>query len=328
MCEPMYPAPPVTSIDAVTALHCTVRCVIAAVVVTFSAPAEMLEACLASVRSCGEVDLVIVVDTGGRADPGDPDVRLISVSNRGYGAAANTGIRAARAAGADMIALLNDDVVVRSDWLPPLVAALTDGTTSERIGAAQPMLLAADTEQVNSLGVRIGDDGAGVDIGIGGDPPQRPFVAELELFTGGAVLFSAEFLAAAGGFDERYFLYYEDVDLARRGSELGWTYRIVTASVVQHVGGVSTGALGDRTRFLQERNRLWAAFRFADAATIGGALWLSVRRLRHRPYGVHARALAFGLLGAPVRVVERVRARRLRHAPLVRLDAEHVGGGR
>ena len=226
-----------------------------------------------------------------------------------------------------MIALLNDDVEVRSDWMPPLVAALTDDTAPERIGAAQPMLLAANPEQVNSLGVRIGADGAGVDIGIGGDPPLQPFVAELDLFTGGAVLFSAEFLAAVGGFDERYFLYYEDVDLARRGSELGWTYRIVTASVVHHVGGASTGALGDRTRFLQERNRLWAAFRFADAATIGGAVWLSVRRLRHRPHGVHARALAFGMLGAPARVVERARARRLRHTPSVGLDAERVDGG-
>ena len=300
---------------------------IAAVVVTFSAPAEMLEACLASLRRCREIDLVIVVDTGGRADPSDPDVRLIRVSNRGYGAAANAGIRIARAAGADMIALLNDDVEVRSDWMPPLVAALTDDTAPERIGAAQPMLLAANREQVNSLGVRIGADGAGVDIGIGGDPPLQPFVAELDLFTGGAVLFSAEFLAAVGGFDERYFLYYEDVDLARRGSELGWTYRIVTASVVHHVGGASTGALGDRTRFLQERNRLWAAFRFADAATIGGAVWLSVRRLRHRPHGVHARALAFGMLGAPARVVERARARRLRRTPSVGLDAERVDGG-
>ena len=173
------------------------------------------------------------------------------------------------------------------------------------------MLLDADLGHVNSLGVRIGRDGAGVDLGIGDDPPSQPYVAELELFTGGAVLFSAEFLASTGGFDERYFLYYEDVDLAKRGSELGWEFRIVTASVVQHVGGVSTGALPERTRLLQERNRLWAAFRFADPATIARALWLSIRRLRHRPRGAHARALVSGLAGAPIRLFERIRSRRL-----------------
>ena len=290
-------------------MHCTVRCVIAAVVVTFSAPAEMLDDCVASVRACGDIDLVIVVDTGGRAIPSDPDVLVVNVTNRGYGAAANVGFQAARAAGADMIALLNDDVVVMPDWMAPLVAEFAGDSASGRVGAVQPMLLAPDRAQINSLGVRIGGDGAGVDIGLGEVPPPQASVADLELFTGGAVVFSSEFLEATGGFDERYFLYYEDVDLARRGSELGWVYRVVTASVVRHIGGVSTGSHPDRTRYLQERNRLWAAFRFADAATIGRALWLSVRRLRHRPFGIHAKALAAGLAGAPTRSIERARAR-------------------
>ena len=283
---------------------------IAAVVVTFSAPAEMLDRCVASVMSSSGIDLVIVVDTGGRAKPSDPHVQLIRVPNRGYGAAANVGFDAARAAGADMIALLNDDVVVMPDWVSPLAAQLAGDLGQERIGAAQPMLLSSDLVQINSLGVRIGADGSGTDIGFGESPATQRFVADLELFTGGAVLFSSEFLQSTAGFDERYFLYYEDVDLARRGRELGWQYRIATASVVQHIGGVSTGTLPDQTRFLQERNRLWAAFRFADSATIGRAVWLSIRRLRHRPYGAHARALVFGLAGAPVRLIERSRSRR------------------
>jgi GT2 family glycosyltransferase len=285
--------------------------VIAAVVVTFSAPDEMLERCLASVKASVGIDEVIVVDTGGLARSGDDQIPVIRVPNRGYGAAANVGIAAARALGAEMVAVLNDDVVVRPDWIPPLAAELSSPSESGRVGAAQPMLLDADLTHVNSLGVRIGPDGAGIDLGLGDDPPAQPYVAELELFTGGAVLFSAGFLAATGGFDERYFLYYEDVDLAMRGSELGWEFRIVTASVVQHVGGVSTGALPERTRLLQERNRLWAAFRFADPATIARALWLSVRRLRHRPRGAHARALVSGLAGAPVRLFERIRSCRL-----------------
>lgn len=280
---------------------------IAVVVVTFSAPAEMLDRCVASVVASADVDVVIVVDTGGHANPNDSDVTLIRVPNRGYGAAANAGFEAAREAGADMIGLLNDDVEVTPDWIPPLAAQLD--SASHRVGCAQPMLLDANVGQINSLGVRIGGDGAGVDIGFGDEPPAQPYVVDLELFTGGAVLFSSEFLESTGGFDERYFLYYEDVDLARRGKQLGWEYRIVTASVVHHAGGVSTGALADRTRFLQERNRLWVAFRFADAATVRRALWLSVRRLRRRPVGVHARALASGFAGAPVRIVERVRVR-------------------
>jgi GT2 family glycosyltransferase len=292
--------------------------VIAAVVVTFSAPAEMLDRCVASLRASTDIDLVIVVDTGGRAEPSDPGVMLLRVPNRGYGAAANVGFDAAWEAGADMMALVNDDVIVSPDWIPPLAVELTRVSPTGPVGAVQPMLLAPDLEHVNSLGVRIGNDGAGIDIGLGDEPPAQPVVADLELFTGGAVLFSSDFLEATEGFDERYFLYYEDVDLARRGSELGWTYRIVTSSIVQHFGGVSTAMLPGRTRFLQERNRLWAAFRFSDAATIRRAVWLSVRRLRRRPLGAHAKALMFGLFGAPVRLTERGRAR-LQRSSLRRL---------
>lgn len=293
-------------------IHCTVCGVIAAVVVTFSASAEMLDRCVASIRAGGDVDHVIVVDTGGGANPGDADVELVRVENRGYGAAANVGFDRARLAGADLVALLNDDVVVRPGWAALLATELT--ISSARVGAAQPMLVTGGPgpTRVNSLGVRIGGDGAGVDIGDGDELPEQPIVRDLELFTGGAVLFRLDFLDALGGFDERYFVYYEDVDLARRGAELGWTYRLVSASVVEHLGGVSTAADPDRTLLLQERNRLWAAFRFADAATVAGAVWLSVRRLRHRPLRVHATALVSGAAGAPVRLAERVRARRRR----------------
>ena len=291
-------------------MHCTVRWVIAAVVVTFSAPAEMLERCLASVRASEGVDHIVVVDTGGRARPVGAEIELIRVENRGYGAAANVGFDAARRAGADLIALLNDDVVVASDWIRPLAAEFGDA----RVGAAQPMLLSAGLDRVNSLGVSVGADGAGTDVGAGERPPSEPSVRDLELFTGGAVLFSAAFLAATGGFDERYFLYYEDVDLARRGAALGWTYRLVTSSVVEHLGGLSTGSDPDRTRFFQERNRLWASFRFADPATMARAVWLSVRRLRHEPVGVHGRALVSGIAGAPRRLIERAQARRVRRA--------------
>ena len=138
--------------------------------------------------------------------------------------------------------------------------------------------------------------------------------SDLEFFTGGAVAFSAEFLDATGGFDERWFLYYEDVDLARRGAELGWRYRLVPAAVVEHHGGVTTGAMAARTRYLQERNRLWSAVRHEPPSTVARAFWLSLRRLRHEPRGVHARALAAGLAGAPRRVIERARTRRERSA--------------
>ena len=57
------------------------------------------------------------------------------------------------------------------------------------------------------------------------DGPEWKEPREIDAFTGGAVLFRRTFLEDLGGFDERYFLYYEDVDLALRGAERGWCYR-------------------------------------------------------------------------------------------------------
>lgn len=286
------------------------------VVVTHAAPAAQLDRCLDALTApttAISLDRVIVVDNGGAASIGDRgggvEVDVIRTDNRGYGAAANEGFALATELGADLIALLNDDVIVRPSWLDPVVAAFGD---DDRIGAVQPKLLFADREPatINSLGVAIDRYGAGHDIGSGEpdrEAERESGAADIEAFTGGAVVFRRSFLADTGGFDERYFLYYEDVDLSRRGRALGWRYRCVPASVVDHIGSATTAATPDRTLFLQERNRLWCTFRNGDAATIARAKWLSVRRLRHEPRRVHAKALVAGFAGAPVRLWERTR---------------------
>jgi GT2 family glycosyltransferase len=278
--------------------------VIAAVVVTFSATAEMLDRCLRALRDQGGLDQIVVVDTGARAEVAADlhgDVRLIRMENRGYGAAANRGF--ADLPDATAIALLNDDVVVGPGWLQPLLDALAPLD----VGAAQPALVGADPSVVTSLGVEIDRYGAGSDIGDGGPLPSDRAVCDLEIFNGGTVLFDAAFVRSVGGFDERYFLYYEDVDLALRGHAAGWRYLLVPESVVEHRRGTSTAQDAERTLLLQERNRLWAAFRWAPPATVGRALWLSVRRLRHPPRTVHRKALVAGLVGGPRRLSERVR---------------------
>lgn len=267
----------------------------------------MLDACIASVLAAGGTDRIIVVDNGTGAVVG-VDVELIRpASNLGFGGGANVGFRRAAALGATSVALLNDDVEVESGWLQPLLAALE---ADSRVGAVQPKLLLAGSDPVlvNSVGVEIGIDAAGTDIGYGAiDGPQFAADRLIESFTGGAVLFRSKFLETTGGFDDSYFLYYEDVDLARRGSEQGWTYRCIVASRVQHRVSASTSQLGERARYLQERNRLRFAFRFGDTAMVRRALWLSIRRLRWNPRRAHARALMAGLGLAPAALLARRR---------------------
>jgi len=251
------------------------------------------------VKDGGDVDHVIVVDNGGGAEVPSDVEHIGPPRNLGFGGAANAGFRRAAELGATAVALLNDDTIVEAGWLRPLIAALDDDAA---IGAAQPKLLMAGTEppRVNSMGVVVGADGAGRDVGYDElDGPQFDEARPIAAFTGGAVLFRAAFVDATGGFDASYFLYYEDLDLARRGTELGWTYRCVPASRVWHRVSASTAKLGDRAVYLRERNRLRFAFRFAEPSVVTRALWLSVRRVRWTPRTIHAQALLAGLGGAP-----------------------------
>ena len=64
------------------ARHCTVRPVIAAVVVTYAAPPGMLRACIEALRAAGGLDRVIVVDNGGRAEVAVDDTAVIGVVAR------------------------------------------------------------------------------------------------------------------------------------------------------------------------------------------------------------------------------------------------------
>jgi GT2 family glycosyltransferase len=280
---------------------------VVAVVVTYAAPVA-LRRCLRGLLADESIAEVIVVDNGGAtAVEACARVEVIRpVSNDGFGAGANVGFRRAGELGATHVLLVNDDVEPTGGFVAPLLEPFADAG----VGAAQPVLVLGDTEppRVNSLGVDIGPDGAGVDTGRGVrvDPGRAdPFA--IELFTGGAVMFSATFLADTGGFDERYFLYYEDVDLGRRGSARGWRYVCAPSSVVRHWPGTSTAALGDHRRFLQERNRLWSAFRNEPPRVVLGAVWLSLRRVRHPPRRAHVRALLAGVAGAPASLRSRWR---------------------
>ena len=287
---------------------------VAVVVLTFRPPAGALEACVDSVLRSADAAAVYVVDNGRSlpAPPGGPTVGLLTPpQNLGYAGGMNLGLRHATSHGAAAVALLNDDTTVEPGWLAPLWRTLAAGA-GERVGAVQPKLLLAGTDpaQLNSVGVRWRGDGAGIDIGYGevdrGQYPPGP----AQLFTGGAVLLSTAFLDDTGGFDERYFMYYEDIDLALRGHERGWCYRFEPASVVRHAVGATSKTMPEQRRYWQERNRLWCLFRHAGGAGVTQGLGRSALRLAKHPSAAQASAIVRGLQGAPRMRRERRAARR------------------
>ncbi|MBW3651462.1 MAG: glycosyltransferase family 2 protein [Actinobacteria bacterium] len=131
---------------------------------------------------------------------------------------------------------------------------------------------------INSVGSILVHGEYGADRGyLEPDRGQYDAPAEVFAWSGAAVLLSRRYLADVGMFDDRYFLYYEDLDLAWRGRRCGWRYRYVPESVVRHVHSATSDEGSKLFAFHNERNRLLtlarnAPLRQAVAATMRSLL--------------------------------------------------------
>jgi len=179
-------------------------------------------------------------------------VRVIqSGGNGGYGAGNNAGIRAGLTAGrpVDFYYILNSDAFPDAGSIRSLVDYLTanpaigfagsyiHGPDGDPHGTAFrfPTVLgefegAARTGPISRLLARYR-------VPLGYPETTRA----VDWLAGASVMMRREALAAAGLFDERYFLYFDETDLCLRASRAGWPTAYVRESSVTHVGSVSTG---------------------------------------------------------------------------------------
>ncbi|HEV3226354.1 MAG TPA: glycosyltransferase family 2 protein [Acidimicrobiales bacterium] len=253
---------------------------------------ELTTRCVESVRATvwtGSIEIVVVDNASSRPVAVSwPDVRTLrSDHNRGFAGGANLGIGAV--SGVDAIALVNNDAVVDPGWLAPLVEAL-DADPS--VGAACPKIRFMGGHRINNVGTILRDDWYGVDRGFDEpDDGQYDRREDVPLWCGGAVLLRAEYLGECGLFDERLFLYYEDVELGLRGRAAGWRFELVPSSVVEHEHSATAISGSDFAEYYKERNRLLVAARHAPLRV---ALWLPIRHLIATvSYAVHGeRAVA------------------------------------
>jgi GT2 family glycosyltransferase len=152
-------------------------------------------------------------------------------SRKGFGANHNAAFR--RATGV-IFCVLNPDIRLSADPFAALVAELAD----RRVGVAAPLVVDAAGKpedsarrfpSVRSLAAKLFGLAPRLDYAIGSEPFSADWVAGMFL------AFRREAFAAVGGFDERYFLYYEDVDLCRRLRTSGFDVRLVPGARVTHL---------------------------------------------------------------------------------------------
>ncbi|MDX6602820.1 MAG: hypothetical protein QOF13_2022 [Solirubrobacterales bacterium] len=176
---------------------------------------ENLRRCLESLEHQTHVPHVVVADNGeGEGSAALLNERFPAVTrvgfgrNLGFGNALN---RVIREAGEGPIVLLNDDAVAE----PEMIASLAvDSGGAEMVAAV--LLSERDPGRIDSAGVTVDQTLMAFDY-LCGAPADRVENAAHPLGpTGGAALYDRDAFNAVGGFDERIFLYYEDVDLALR----------------------------------------------------------------------------------------------------------------
>jgi GT2 family glycosyltransferase len=86
------------------------------------------------------------------------------------------------------------------------------------------------------------------------------------------MLVEREFFAGLGGFDPRYFLYSEDIDLSRRARDRGARPLVDPDAMVIHVGGASSSSVGQRVKILRGRTTYLRRHFSPARARLGRAL--------------------------------------------------------
>jgi N-acetylglucosaminyl-diphospho-decaprenol L-rhamnosyltransferase len=208
---------------------------------------EHLRACLESVAPERPAETV-VVDNGSTDGSVEmvreeyPEVELIEAENHGYGAGAN---RAFAATTAPYVLLLNTDTVLR----PGALQALADHLAAHhRAGIVGPRLLNPDGSLQRSCApfpYPLSKLARWLPVGRRTYLPtwshDAPRVVPYVL--GAALALRREAIDAIGGFDERFFMYFEETDLALRLSRHGWETHFTPAAEVAHEGSASTRQL-------------------------------------------------------------------------------------
>lgn len=205
---------------------------------------ELLSRCLASIREYARPYRyeVIVVDNASCDSSAEmvarkyPEVRCIPNSkNRGFAAACNQGIAVSRGAA---LLFLNPDTVLSDISLPPLLTALHERQTA---GMVAPLLLNEDGSVQRSVRRFPNPVRALGEFFHLTRPREVTFdvVTEIDQPMGACMLVRRSVLEKVGVFDERFFIWFEEVDLCRRIRDAGYTIFFIPDATVQHIGGQS-----------------------------------------------------------------------------------------
>ncbi len=211
---------------------------------------ELTANCLASVFAhCRTDDFeIIVVDNNSHDGSvetlkkrfGDRIKIIANDDNRGFGAANNQGAKIARG---DFLFFLNSDTTIKDDILNPLKEFFHK---NREAGIVAPKLLLADgSEQPFACGKfpRLWESIIGKLVSAGENEASGYDSFATDWVSGAALVIRRRIFERIGGFDENFFMYFEDMDLCRQTKGGGYGIYVYPAAAVNHLVGRSSSGL-------------------------------------------------------------------------------------
>ena len=178
---------------------------------------------------------------------------LASPTNLGFGGGMNAGVARARELGCSTFLLINPDATIDEQAL----ARLVDGSSAEPMTVFSPRVVRPDGSRWFDGGTVLVEYGR-TSTAVGSDSS-----AARGWLSGACLLVTSKLWDLVGGFDDTYFLYWEDVDLSWRCAAAGARLEVRwEVEAIHHVGGTQQGS-GKSTAYVYYncRNRLLFAAR-------------------------------------------------------------------
>jgi GT2 family glycosyltransferase len=250
-----------------------------------------------------------------------PTINVIPLgSNKGVGHAYNA---AMEATSAEFVSFLNNDIEVDPNWLRPLVLRIQNDSK----------LAGCDSKYLNYFNRTIIDDSGGAGRFIdrfgnsfnrgGGETDGEPYNKPIEVFYGMA-LFKKDLVKMVGGYDERFFAYYDETDLCWRLHRLGYKIEYVPQSVIFHMGSATTYASPGNMKpiftfhFFKNRLRMLIKNQFGRELALSLVVYLCdlfgitgmwVKKRRHGDIPCLAKALLWNLSNLGNTLQHRIRVK-------------------
>ena len=246
-----------------------------------------------------------------------PERLIVLSESQNHGFAGGNNLAARKAKGR-WIALLNPDAEAAPDWLESMMRAVRD-RPSHRVVASLQIAMVNDAilDGAGDCYLAYGYAWRG---GFGRPVKETPQPGECFAPCGAAAFYPRDVFLSAGGFDENYFCYHEDVDLGFRLRLLGERCQFDPRSRVRHAGSGITGRASDFAVFHGARNGFWTYIKNMPARLLLltfpvwllGTLAILLRGLVTGRFNATVRGLAaaFGNLGPALQARRDLKKRR------------------